>query len=139
MDVSGSARCCQTSPMDRRIRVVDEWRGFCPSCEGDGRLVLTEHGPRWTARELFGRTWTPRQDFMVHCRTCGTALRVPHTELAAAASRPKPEAPVRAGGEGSVPSPRTRPATGAVPTPRAAVDAAAPKADAAAPKAGASH
>ena len=107
---------------------MDEWKGFCPSCEGDGRLVLIERGPRWTARELFSRTWEPRQHFTVHCRTCGTAQPVSRTELTAASS-PRSSAPARAVSA----VPRPRPAAAAVPAPRSAPDTAAPA------KAGAAH
>ena len=102
-----------------RIKVVDEWRGFCPSCGGNGRLVLVERGPRWTVRELFGRTWTPRQDFGVHCRGCGDQITISRDELAAAA-RQKETAPARPADAPAVPRPRA--AEGGLPSPRPAAD-----------------
>lgn len=108
---------------DCRVRAVDEWKGVCVFCERRGQLVLLERGPRWTAREVFGRSFDPRRDFSVHCRTCGSAMPVPPEQLTAAIeeSTAHPDAPWEPTG-GNDPRP------GALPAPRTSMHDAAPAA-----------
>jgi hypothetical protein len=107
---------------DRRIKVVDEWKDVCVYCEQPARLVLLECGPRWSAREVFGRSWHPHREFAVHCRTCGSAMPVPREQLAAAIERHERALPAEAGTAAAAPHPAP---TGAVPAQRVATDAVA--------------